>query len=75
MPESESASKVLHRVNPGADSQQRHQLLALITDSFFISIFTSLTDPERGVCLGNYGTSLEGSIFLLICINDLGQVT
>lgn len=25
--------------------------------------FSSLTDPERGMCLGNYSRSLEGLIF------------
>lgn len=49
MPESESASKVLHRVNPGADSQQRHQLLALITDSF-LYLFSLLWQIQREAC-------------------------
>lgn len=49
MPESESASKVLHRGKPGACSQQSHHLLALITDNF-IYIFLHLWQIKREAC-------------------------
>lgn len=49
MPESESASEVLHRVNPGAGSQQRHQLLALMTDNF-LYIFLLLWQIQKEAC-------------------------
>lgn len=49
MPESESASKVLHRGNPGAGSQQRHHLLALITDNFYICFYIFDRSRERHV--------------------------
>lgn len=49
MPESESACKVLHRGNPGAGPQQRHHLLALITDNF-LYIFLHLWQIKREAC-------------------------